>query len=164
MKKVSVFLSIFTLIIIMRTEGFAHCQIPCGIYDDHMRFTMLREHITTLEKAMNQINELAAEPGKNINQLVRWVNNKDQHADEFSEIVTYYFLAQRIKITEPSDAENFAAYQKKLIILHELMVYSMKAKQTTDLTHISKLRELVDTFEQLYFSPEDLQHIKEHKN
>jgi nickel superoxide dismutase len=142
----------------------AHCQIPCGIYDDHMRFSMLREHITTIEKSMNQIMELSTDPGKNINQLVRWVNNKDQHADEFSEIISYYFLAQRIKIADPADVQNFVDYQNKLVTLHQLIFYAMKAKQTTELDHVKKLTELVDNFEKMYFSPEDLEHLREHKN
>ena len=29
--------------------------------------------------------------------MVRWVVNKEVHADELSDIVTYYFMAQRIK-------------------------------------------------------------------
>jgi len=67
----------------------SHCQVPCGIYDDPARLKMIAEHITTIEKSMNEINTLSAEPGKNINQLVRWVDNKDNHADQLSEIVTY---------------------------------------------------------------------------
>ncbi len=143
---------------------FAHCQIPCGIYGDHTRFTILREHISTIEKSMNQINELSADPAKNMNQVVRWINNKDQHADEFSEIVTYYFLAQRIKIADPSDTKNFTDYQNKLVLLHQMMFYAMKAKQTTELENVRKLNELVGAFEKIYFSPEDLKHIEEHKN
>ena len=38
----------------------AHCQIPCGIYGDEMRFQMLEEHITTIEKSMKLIGELSA--------------------------------------------------------------------------------------------------------
>ncbi|MDY6953871.1 MAG: superoxide dismutase [Ni], partial [Thermodesulfobacteriota bacterium] len=33
----------------------AHCEIPCGIYDDQMRIDMIAEHITTIEKSMKQI-------------------------------------------------------------------------------------------------------------
>jgi nickel superoxide dismutase len=28
----------------------AHCEIPCGIYDDEMRINMVLEHIATIEK------------------------------------------------------------------------------------------------------------------
>jgi len=124
----------------------AHCQIPCGIYDDAARITMMKEHVVTLEKSMKEIIKLSAVTPQNINQLVRWVNNKEEHADQLTEIVTYYFLAQRIKPTEP--AEKYAA---ELKLLHGMMIASMKAKQTTDLKHVEELRKLIHEFENLYF-------------
>jgi len=130
----------------------AHCQIPCGIYDDEMRFRMLEEHITTIEKSMNLVNELSAEPGKNANQLVRWVMNKDQHADEMASIVTQYFLQQRLK---PEEAETSPdKWTAKLKACHEVLVYAMKAKQTTDLANVEKLRASVSAFKQAYFTKE----------
>ena len=142
----------------------AHCQVPCGIYGDQMRIDMLREHITTIEKSMNQINDLSKNTAANVNQLVRWVNNKDTHADEFTEIVTYYFLAQRIKITDANDKMAFADYQRKLTLLHQMMVYAMKSKQTTDLQNVQELTRLVDQFQEIYFSDDDKKHMKMHKN
>ena len=59
--------------------AWAHCQIPCGIYDDPVRFSQLEEHVTTIEKSMKQIVELSGESSPNYNQLVRWVNNKETH-------------------------------------------------------------------------------------
>jgi nickel superoxide dismutase len=154
---------IFTVLMIMMVSvnlGWSHCQVPCGIYGDKLRIDLLNEHITTIEKSMNQINELSKDAGANMNQLVRWVENKDKHADEFTEIVTYYFLAQRIKITDPANAADYKAYQDKLTALHQMMVYAMKAKQTTDPANTAKLSELVDQFAGMYFSPEDLKHLK----
>ena len=148
------------LLILMVNMVHAHCQVPCGIYGDHMRFEMFREHIATLKKSMDQINELSKEPGTNINQLVRWTNNKDHHADEFTNIVSYYFLAQRIKIKDPQNKAEFSDYQKKITLLHQMMVYSMKCKQTTDLKNIEKLISLVDQFEDIYFSAEEKKHLK----
>jgi nickel superoxide dismutase len=162
MRKPTQLLSIVLFLSVISSSLLAHCQVPCGIYGDKMRFDMLSEHITTIEKSMNQINELSGDAAKNMNQLVRWVNNKDNHADEFTEIVTYYFLAQRIKVTEKNDAA-FADYQSKVTTLHQMMVYSMKCKQTTDLENVNKLKALVDEFEGMYFSEEDLKHLKDHK-
>ena len=28
----------------------AHCEIPCGIYDDQLRLQLMREHVMTIEK------------------------------------------------------------------------------------------------------------------
>ncbi len=123
----------------------AHCEIPCGIYDDQARITMLLEHITTIEKSMNQIMAIEKEKAHNPNQLIRWVMNKEQHADEFQDIVTQYFMTQRIKF----DAKK---YDKKLGLLHQMLVYAMKCKQTTDLNNAVELKRAVKEFEQLYFA------------
>ena len=133
----------------------AHCQVPCGIYGDEARFVTLDEHITTIEKSLNQINELSAAGDKNYNQLVRWVQNKEVHADALTQIVTYYFLAQRIKPDQ-------AMYGEKLVMLHGLIVNSMKAKQTTDLANVAALRAGVEAFRAAYLGREGAAHLDEH--
>ena len=128
----------------------AHCQIPCGIYDDPARFVEMREHVTTIEKAMRQVDSLSRADQPNHNQLVRWVNNKEAHAGKLSEIVTYYFMAQRVK---PKGAEDAAAYKKyvtQITLLHGILVNAMKAKQTTDMDYCAKLRDGIDRFEASY--------------
>ena len=124
---------------------YAHCEIPCGIYDDEMRVGMISEHIKTIEKSMNAINELEkAGLNGHSNQLVRWIMNKEEHANQLQEIVTQYFMTQRIKF----DSEN---YDKKLNILHHMLVYAMKCKQTTDLENVEALKKLVKEFSDIYF-------------
>jgi nickel superoxide dismutase len=137
----------------------AHCQIPCGIYDDEMRFRMLEEHVTTIEKSITMIGELSAEPGKNANQLVRWVMNKEDHADQVAEIVTQYFLQQRIKPEEADSAPD--KWAAKVKACHALLVFSMKAKQGADLASVQKLREQVAALKQAYFSKEQAEHLEQ---
>jgi len=145
MKRALVFaMGIVALFLLTTSGAWAHCEIPCGIYGDEMRFQMMQEHITTIEKSMNQINDLAKKKGAPSNQLIRWVGNKEHHAQALQEIITQYFLTQRIKI----DAKD---YSKKLTVLHKMLVFSMKCKQTTDLKHVGKLRDLVKDFKGLYF-------------
>jgi nickel superoxide dismutase len=127
------------------SQAVAHCEIPCGIYDDEMRIEMLREHITTIEKSMNQVILLEKDANRKANQLTRWVMNKEQHADELQEIVSQYFMTQRIK----TDTKDYAS---KLQLLHEMLLAGMKCKQTTDLGQVKRLRELVDLFEKSYFA------------
>lgn len=40
-------------------EMMAHCQIPCGIYDDHARIRAMLEEAATVKKAIVQLAELA---------------------------------------------------------------------------------------------------------
>lgn len=123
----------------------AHCEIPCGIYDDQLRTKLIAEHATTIEKSMKQIMELSQANPTNFNQIVRWVSNKEDHATKIQHIVSQYFMTQRIK----PDQEK---YSDKLILLHKMLIAAMKCKQTTDLSHVNALRAHLKEFEMLYFS------------
>ena len=136
-------LLVLAIIFVASSYVGAHCEIPCGIYDDKMRINAIAEHITTVEKAMNQIIKLESSKPLNHNQLVRWIMSKEDHANELQEIVTQYFMTQRIKV----GTEN---YTKKLTLLHKMLISSMKCKQTTDLSHIATLRMLLREFSDLY--------------
>ena len=145
MKKICLHnIEIITFLIIFTVIASAHCEIPCGIYDDELRIKMISEHIATFEKSMNQIMKIEKEKHHNSNQFIRWVTNKEHHANEIQGIVTQYFMTQRIK----PDAKN---YEKKLALLHQMLINSMKCKQTTDLGHVNTLRKLVKDFKTLYF-------------
>ncbi len=149
--KRSIILVLFLSLITFNLKSYAHCEIPCGIYGDSLRIEQISEHITTLEKSMNQINELSKAGDKNYNQMVRWVMNKEEHATKIQDIVSQYFLHQRIKPVDPTDVEAYAKYTNQLALLHHLLVFSMKAKQSTDLEVIEKLRSTLDKFAHSYF-------------
>lgn len=129
---------------------FGHCQIPCGIYGDDNRFATMLEDVTTIEKSMKQIVELSGQEKPDWNQLVRWVQNKEDHADKLTEVVTYYFLAQRIKPSPEGDEKADKKYFAHLEHLHHIMVHAMKAKQTTDLSHVEALRKHIEAFHKSY--------------
>ena len=133
-----------TILSVSASNSNAHCEIPCGIYDDQLRTRLIAEHATTIEKSMQQIMELGKTNPENYNQIVRWVTNKEDHASEIQHIVAQYFMTQRIKPDQKK-------YSEKLIVLHKMLVAALKCKQTTDLAHVQKLRQLLKEFEALYF-------------
>ncbi|MCE1245191.1 MAG: superoxide dismutase, Ni [Firmicutes bacterium] len=160
MKK-KLFLAAFAVLLVsfvFRTAVFAHCEVPCGIYHDKTRVDLIREHIDTIEKSMNEITKLSKEGDKNYNQIVRWVQNKDNHADYIQEIVSQYFMTQRIKPVEPADSAEYKDYISKITLLHQMLITAMKCKQTTDLSNVEKLKKQVDDFEKLYFKDEKHTH------
>ena len=124
-------------------SAWAHCQIPCGIFDDDKVFTGMLEDVTTIKKSMRLIDEESAKAKPNYNQLVRWVMNKETHADKISQTVLTYFLAQRVKPTQDD-------YQKKLVSLHTIITLAMKAKQSTDQELCDKLEAEIQTFHKMY--------------
>ena len=150
-RNIFAFMAIVVFFLIASPVVYPHCQVPCGIYDDNIRFKMIAEHITTIAKSMNKIIQISGEKKPDMNQLVRWVQNKEIHADELSNIITYYFMAQRIKPTEKTDAKEYKNYLTKLTLLHQMLAASMKAKQTTDLSIPKQLTELSESFKKAYY-------------
>lgn len=151
MKKTLIVLTAVVFSTILSKTATAHCEVPCGIYNDELRIELIKEHIQTIEKAMNQINKIQSSDSTNYNQLIRWINTKENHATSIQEIAEQYFLTQRVKFAEPTDKDKYKKYINQLTYLHKLIVYSMKAKQSTDLTNITNLSNALGKFENAYF-------------
>jgi len=152
MKKFLILVFFLTLIILSQSTIFSHCEVPCGIYNDEMRFTKITEHILTIEKAMHQVIQLSEESPQNMNQIVRWIMNKEQHAEEIQHIISQYFLTQRIKNVDSGDEQAAKKYVEKLTLCHQILVYAMKTKQTSDLDNVKKLTSTVEQFKKIYFT------------
>jgi len=115
----------------------AHCEVPCGIYADQMRFEMMLEDQSTIAKAMAQIGELAGKTGaQESNQLVRWVNTKEAHATNTMNVIAQYFMAQRIKPSKD-------VYVKQLTAAHAVIQAAMKCKQTVDPANADALKAAI---------------------
>ena len=79
----------------------AHCQVPCGIYDDPARVTQLLEDVSTIRKAVNEItslHSLETTTATQSNQLIRWVMTKENHASSMITTLAEYFMVQVRKI------------------------------------------------------------------
>jgi len=146
MKKMSLILTLLVIFLFPAANVFSHCEIPCGIYDDAARIKLIAEHITTIENSMKQISAIEKQKSLNHNQLVRWISNKEKHADEIQTIVSQYFMTQRIK----PDSKD---YLGKLKLLHQMLIYAMKCKQTIDIENAEKLRVLLADFQKAYLNP-----------
>ncbi|NOX59323.1 MAG: superoxide dismutase [Planctomycetes bacterium] len=122
----------------------AHCQVPCGIYDDDARVTRLKEDAATIEKATKNINQLAGKnDAQSFNQAARWVATKEAHASHIIEVISEYFMAQRVKPVA-SGADGYDAYVSALTKYHAVMVAAMKAKQHADQASCDALKSAID--------------------
>jgi len=151
MKKILGIFIFLVMITLLKPAVFSHCEVPCGIYNDEMRFTMIEEHITTIEKAMKEIANLSGQQPTNFNQIVRWVTNKEKHAEDIQHIISQYFLTQRVKLVEKEDDKANKIRMEHLSLCQEILVYAMKTKQTTDLSNVEKLKSAVKIFKDSYF-------------
>ncbi|MEL7058603.1 MAG: superoxide dismutase [Ni] [Acidobacteriota bacterium] len=133
----------------------AHCQVPCGIYTDQLRFEQMLEDQTTIAKAIAQIHELAGKTdATSANQLARWIATKDEHATHTQNIIAQYFMTQQIKA---SDTEG---YTKKLSAAHAVLVAAMKTKQGADADTAVALREAILDFYRAYEGKDPKKHLQ----
>ncbi len=146
--KIGMTLSLLFGFLALSTTAFSHCQVPCGIYADGVVFGELETDVATIEKAMVQINTLDAEDVQGRHQLVRWINNKESHAQNIQDTISAYFLAQRIKLDlKESDASR---YWTLIELSHKITVLAMKCKQGTDLANVKALGEALHDFQHAY--------------
>ncbi len=166
--KIKSFLIILFLSFCVIGNLFSHCEMPCGIYADKARFDDFDEDITTLVKAVNEIQRLSAIKKPDVttkNQLVRWIGTKETHAGRIQYIATEYFLTQRVKLMPNNgdiDPKKLKIYYTKLTLLHEIVVKAMKCKQTVDLEMVKSLSESIAKFKKVYIGVLNDDH-KEHR-
>ena len=116
----------------------AHCQVPCGIYDDAARIQSLLEDARTVAKACVMIDELAGKTdAQSQQQLVRWVTNKETHAEKVIRTVCDYYLTQRVKPSQEDYVERLKAH-------HAVILAAMKAKQHADEASAAALTEAIE--------------------
>jgi len=136
-KNIVFFLALALPLLVASRASHAHCQIPCGIYNDHARVLSMLEDATTIEKSMTLIAALSGKTdAQSQNQLVRWVMNKETHAQQIISTISDYFLTQRVK---PAQQD----YAKRLQAHHAVMLAAMAAKQHADQQYVIALRNSI---------------------
>jgi nickel superoxide dismutase len=131
-------------------DAVAHCQVPCGIYDDAARIHQLEEDATTIAKAIQNIRELSGKhDAQAFNQAARWVATKEAHASHIITTVSEYFLTQKLAAVGAGQ-EGRDAYLQSLADHHAVMKAAMKAKQQADPAVAKELEEAIATLAARY--------------
>jgi len=155
-------IKLFIIPLLLMSFISAHCQLPCGIYDDVMRVVNIEEDIATIQKSINSIQELgdSEKSIQNQNQLVRWVNNKESHAQKIQDVISEYFLAQRIKPKSSSEKE-YDKYVQLSTSCQKIIFYAMKCKQNVDTQYVEKLSAELESFVVVYLDKHGKEHLRD---
>ena len=148
MKRYSIAALAALLLSLSASAARSHCQIPCGIYDDSARVVSMLEDVATIRKAVAQIADLAGKTDpQSQNQIVRWVMNKEQHAQRIIATISDYFLTQRVKAKQED-------YTERLRKHHAVIVAAMRAKQNANAEVVADLESAVEALAP-YYPPHD---------
>ena len=118
--------------------------------DDPATVGEVQQAATTIRKAMVQVNELTSNgtPGPaDYNQMVRWINTKEEHACKIITTVAEYCLCQRVKKDVFATEKEFT---DAVMAHHAVMVAAMKCKQSVDTVTVDHLDTAIALFAKMY--------------
>ena len=121
----------------------AHCQMPCGIYHDEMVFNQIDQYIETMYKGITELKNNPFSTPLERNNFTRWVLLKETASDEMANLITQYFLQQKIKSGEPDTA-------KRLAIAHKMLFELTAIKQNVDLKMVEDFADEWESFKQMF--------------
>ena len=116
----------------------------------------LQQAVMTIRKAAIQTQALVASSNKYatvadealaVNQAVRWITVKEQHASRIIATVTEYCLCQRVKRSFfASDMEYWQALQ----LHHMVLQAAVKVKQSVSEVDVDALQVALDDLAKMY--------------
>jgi nickel superoxide dismutase len=125
------------------TDLSAHCQMPCGIYHDAMVYDQIDQVVETVYKGITVLNESKFSTVKERNEFVRWVGEKEKCCSDAADLITVYFLQQKIK---PGEDDTV----KRLVSAHKLLFLLVAIKQNVDLQYVKEFNEEWEKFKLMF--------------
>lgn len=137
--------------------AYAHCDIPCGIYDPH--HAQLAAH--TVIRMTNLINDLTVtskdptfkERKEIIHKIARYTRVKEEHAelvkDEIRVIWGDYFKEEHLK-----------QYPNLSSLVFIIMKLASKAKQEINIDNANDLLEKVQKFAEIFYITKGLKPVR----
>lgn len=123
-------------------EVFAHCDIPCGIYDPHEM--QMAAH--TVLRMVNLINEA----GSDVHRVIRLTNVKEEHAEKVKHEV-------RVLWGDYFKEEHLKDYPDLHDLVFKIMKLASKAKQEVSVEVASELLENTQKFAEIFYKTKGLE-------
>lgn len=115
---------------------YAHCDIPCGIYDPHE--AQLAAHTVI------RMTDLLSEAGEDTHKIARLTRVKEDHAEKIKHEVRViwgdYF--------KPEHLEKFPELHQ---LVFEIMKFASEAKQNVDKEAADQLLSKVQEFAEIFY-------------
>ncbi len=143
-KKMAVFCVILSSF--FKLDLSAHCQMPCGIYHDEMVYDQIDQYAETMYKGITVMNGNKLDSVHDFNDLTRWILEKEKESNTTAELISSYFLQQKIKPDEPETV-------KRLVAAHKLLFLIVAIKQNNEVKFVEQFAKQWDEFK-LMFHPE----------
>ncbi|CCB85783.1 MULTISPECIES: superoxide dismutase [Ni] [Parachlamydia] len=122
---------------------YSHCQMPCGIYHDNMIYDQIDQYVETMVKGITVLTDNKFTTLHDKNEFVRWIMTKETESNKVSELITTYFLQQKIKPDEEDST-------KKVVMAHRLLFLIVGIKQNIDIKMVKNFQDQWEKFKLLF--------------
>ena len=132
--------------------AYAHCDIPCGIYDPHeaqmAAHTIIRMTSMISDLEVSSENPPFDERKKIISQIARLTKVKEDHAE---------LLKHQIRIIwgDYFKPEHLAKHKRLHDLVFKIMKQASKVKQEVNLTEAQALLSSVQEFAEIFWKTKD---------
>jgi nickel superoxide dismutase len=125
-------------------EVYAHCDVPCGIYDPHLAQVAAHTVVRMVDMMAETMADDKLSESEKRNKVVRLVNVKEEHAElakhEVRIIWGDYFKEEHLK--EFPDLHT---------LVWTIMKLGSKARQTVDTKVANDLLDNINTFAEIFW-------------
>lgn len=137
--------------------AFAHCDIPCGIYDPH-EAQMAAHSVLRMTNLINDLKASSNDPEfderkKIISQISRLTKIKEEHAE---------LVKQQVRIIwgDYFKEEHFEKYRDLNDLVFKIMKQASIVRQNVDEKACRELIEVVQKFAQIFWQTKDRKTVK----
>lgn len=131
---------------------YAHCDIPCGIYDPH-NAQMAVHTVIKMVKLISEVKQVPPTDADTRNKMIRYVTVKEQHA----EIAKHEI---RILWGDYFKPEHVQKYPELHELVWKVMKLGSKAKQEVNLESAEELLETVNKIAEIFWKTKNIETVK----
>lgn len=117
--------------------------MPCGIYRDDMVFDMIDQYVETMHKAMHELDHINTKTVEGKNQFIRWILTKEKESDSAANLITTYFLQQKIS---PAGIDT----ERQVLAAHKLLFQLVAIKQSTKIDIVDEFSKQWEAFKLMF--------------
>ncbi len=132
--------------------AYAHCDIPCGIYDPHA--AQLAAHtVVRMDMLIADVMKGGGTSAEDRNKLIRYVKVKEEHAEIAKHEVTVIWG----DYMKPEHAKAIPGLEE---LVWNTLKSAGKAKQSTDIKDAEALLENVQKFAEAFWKTKSVQTLR----
>jgi nickel superoxide dismutase len=131
-------------------RAYAHCDIPCGIYDPHLA-QVAAHTVIRMDMLIAETAQVPPTDASTRNKMIRYVTTKEQHAE---------LVKHEIRVIWGDYVKPEMATPEVHKLVWEIMRTASKAKQDADIKTAKELLAKVQEFAEWFWKTKEVKTVR----